>query len=333
MSHRLDFPRAGVARIGWLALPRVARDRDRRRRGRPSRDRGGRRRDPRRRRQRRRRGGRRGARVVRRRDGDDRAARRRARDLLRRGDGHGAQPRLLLRGARARRAVRTSRSSCTSRCRSARSSCTTRSGRRRARCRACPPGSARCGDAHGRLPWARLVEPALRLARDGVAMPPAHVACLAMLEPVMTMREGARIYAPGGTLLEPGERARSSPGSSPRSSRSRRKARRGAYTGTIGAALLALSRERGGLLTADDLAAYARARGASRSRRRGSAGASSRAAASPACPDARAAAALRGLSPAERVVALVDALDGGRAARRRTRRTSSRSTQTATRAC
>jgi hypothetical protein len=24
MSHRLDFPREGVARIGWLAMPRVA---------------------------------------------------------------------------------------------------------------------------------------------------------------------------------------------------------------------------------------------------------------------------------------------------------------------
>src|SRR5918995_5187581 len=30
----------------------------------------------------------------------------------------------------------------------------------------------------GRLPWPRLVEPALRLARTGVSMPPAHVACL-----------------------------------------------------------------------------------------------------------------------------------------------------------
>src|ERR1041384_5131799 len=49
---------------------------------------------------------------------------------------------------------------------------------------------------HGRLPWSRLVEPALRLARSGVAMPPAHVACLNMLAPVMTMREGAAIYAP-----------------------------------------------------------------------------------------------------------------------------------------
>src|SRR3954471_22749461 len=57
-------------------------------------------------------------------------------------------------------------------------------------------------DTHGRLPWPRLVEPPLRLAREGVAMPPAHVACLVMLEPVMTMREGGRMYAPGGRMLQ-----------------------------------------------------------------------------------------------------------------------------------
>src|SRR5204863_5395765 len=55
---------------------------------------------------------------------------------------------------------------------------------------------------HGRLPWARLCEPALRLARDGVDLPPAHAACLAMLEPVMTMDAGKRIYSPGGRLLQ-----------------------------------------------------------------------------------------------------------------------------------
>src|SRR5919206_2374603 len=57
---------------------------------------------------------------------------------------------------------------------------------------------------HGRLPWARLVEPALRLARAGVDFPEAHAACLAMLAPVMTMDAGARIYAPNGTLLTAG---------------------------------------------------------------------------------------------------------------------------------
>jgi gamma-glutamyltranspeptidase / glutathione hydrolase len=34
---------------------------------------------------------------------------------------------------------------------------------------------------HGRLPWPRLVEPALRLARAGTDLPPRHAACLAML--------------------------------------------------------------------------------------------------------------------------------------------------------
>jgi len=59
----------------------------------------------------------------------------------------------------------------------------------------------------GRLPWARLVEPALALARAGVTMPPAHAACLAMLAPVFTMQpDGARIYAPAGRPLEAGER-------------------------------------------------------------------------------------------------------------------------------
>ncbi|MBA3475473.1 MAG: gamma-glutamyltransferase, partial [Actinobacteria bacterium] len=58
----------------------------------------------------------------------------------------------------------------------------------------------------GRLPWARLVEPALALAHSGVTMPPAHAACLAMLAPVFTMQpDGARIYAPAGRPLEAGE--------------------------------------------------------------------------------------------------------------------------------
>jgi gamma-glutamyltranspeptidase/glutathione hydrolase len=59
---------------------------------------------------------------------------------------------------------------------------------------------------HGRLPWQRLVDPALELARSGVTLPPAHAACLAMLAPVYTMQSrGAAIYAPGGRLLESGD--------------------------------------------------------------------------------------------------------------------------------
>lgn len=59
--------------------------------------------------------------------------------------------------------------------------------------------------AHGRLPWSRLVEPALRLAREGVPLLPAHARCLAMLEPVMTLNRGVELHAPGGTLLTEGD--------------------------------------------------------------------------------------------------------------------------------
>ena len=57
---------------------------------------------------------------------------------------------------------------------------------------------------HGRVPWPRLIEPALRLARDGVALLPAHARCLAMLEPVMTLNRGADLHAPDGSLLGEG---------------------------------------------------------------------------------------------------------------------------------
>jgi len=118
-----------------------------------------------------------------------------------------------------------------------------------------PAGLVALWEAHGRLPWPRLVEPSLRLAADGVEFPPAHAACLAMLAPVMTMNEGAAIYSPGGELLAAGERLEQ-PGlvaalgalaEDPSS----------VYAGSIGAQLLALSNERGGLLTQADLDGYA----------------------------------------------------------------------------
>ena len=118
-----------------------------------------------------------------------------------------------------------------------------------------PAGLVALWEAHGRLPWPRLVEPAVRLAETGVEFPPAHAACLAMLAPVMTMNEGAELYSPGGELLAGGGRLEQ-PGLA---------AALGAvaedpasvYRGSVGAQLLALCRERGGLVTQDDLDAYA----------------------------------------------------------------------------
>jgi gamma-glutamyltranspeptidase/glutathione hydrolase len=107
----------------------------------------------------------------------------------------------------------------------------------------------------GRLPWPRVVEPALRLAREGVDFPPAHASCLAMLAPVMTMDAGARIYSPGGRLLEAGARL-VQPGLVRALELVRDEGAASVYRGSLGTALLALSDERGGLLTRSDLDAY-----------------------------------------------------------------------------
>ena len=107
----------------------------------------------------------------------------------------------------------------------------------------------------GRLPWPRIVEPALRLARDGVELPPAHAACLAMLAPVMTMDAGERIYSPGGRLLEAGDRLEQ-PGLVAALEIVRDEGPQTVWGGTLAEALLSLSEERGGLLTRADLESY-----------------------------------------------------------------------------
>ena len=109
--------------------------------------------------------------------------------------------------------------------------------------------------AHGRLPWSRVVEPALRLARGAVPMPAAHASCLRMLEVVMTVNEGAGIYAPGGSLLEEGDLLRQ-PGLVTVLEALAAEGPRSPYEGTIGRALLRLMEERGGLVTDDDLCGY-----------------------------------------------------------------------------
>jgi gamma-glutamyltranspeptidase / glutathione hydrolase len=118
-----------------------------------------------------------------------------------------------------------------------------------------PAGLGALHAAHGRLPWQRLVEPALRLAHDGVDFPPAHAACLAMLEPVMTMNEGATIYAPGGELLAAGGRLRQ-PGLVRALELLVEEGPDSFYDGSIARALLALMEERNGLVTRTDLEAY-----------------------------------------------------------------------------
>ena len=119
-----------------------------------------------------------------------------------------------------------------------------------------PAGLDALWRAHGRLPWAELVEPALQVARTGVVMPKAHASCLAMLEPVMTMREGAAMYAPGGRLLAEGDLLRQ-PGLVPALELIRDEGATSVYTGSIAAALVELMAARQGSVTVEDLASYA----------------------------------------------------------------------------
>jgi gamma-glutamyltranspeptidase / glutathione hydrolase len=118
-----------------------------------------------------------------------------------------------------------------------------------------PAGLDALWSKHGRLPWPRLVEPALRLARGAVPMPAAHASCLAMLAPVMTMNEGERIYSPGGSLLEEGDPLRQ-PGLVPALEALAAEGPRSVYEGTIASALLGLMDQRGGLVTEEDLRSY-----------------------------------------------------------------------------
>ena len=173
-----------------------------------------------------------------------------------------------------------------------------------------PAGLEALWRRYGGLEWPRLVEPALRIARSGVEMTTAQSTCLAMLAPVMTMNEGARIYAPGGELLATGQLLEQ-PGLARALELVGAEGAASVYTGSIANSLLELMDERGGLVTRDDLESY-RAEwrepvvvpylGARFHTRSGLSGVPETL---PRMPR------LEGLDEPERAVALAQALDGG----------------------
>ena len=173
-----------------------------------------------------------------------------------------------------------------------------------------PAGLGELWRRFGRLGWADLFEPALRLARTGVELPPAHAACLRMLAPVMTMDAGAGIYAPGGALLRSGELLRQ-PGLETALARLAEEGAGSAYTGSLADDLLRLMGERGGRVTAEDLRRYeprwvelvdVRYAGVRFLTRGGLSG----------VPETLARLRrLRGLTPRDRVLALAAAFEGG----------------------
>lgn len=109
--------------------------------------------------------------------------------------------------------------------------------------------------AHGRTPWPELVAPARRLAADGVPLRPKQAELLGMLAALMCDGEGAPIYAPEGRPLRGGE----APVQPAIVHALDLLADEGPSTwadGTCAQILLALMEERGGAITADDLATY-----------------------------------------------------------------------------
>jgi gamma-glutamyltranspeptidase/glutathione hydrolase len=169
-----------------------------------------------------------------------------------------------------------------------------------------PAALAALWQEHGRLPWARVVEPALRLAHQGVRMPPAHVACLQMLEPVMTMNRGAELYAPGGALLGVGDFLHQ-PGLVSALEALAGEGAESVYHGAISDALLAVDGVR---LTREDLRRY-RARWAAPVEVEYAGTRVLTRAGLTGMPEAVSRLPPLGeLSPTERVLALLDALDG-----------------------
>jgi gamma-glutamyltranspeptidase / glutathione hydrolase len=116
-----------------------------------------------------------------------------------------------------------------------------------------PAGLEALWQAGGRLPWRRVVEPAVRLAAGGTALTPAHARVLAMLEPVFVTARGEALYAPGGSTLRQGATVRQ-PGLVEAMECLAEEGARSVYRGTLGEALLQVP---GIGVEAGDLATYA----------------------------------------------------------------------------
>jgi gamma-glutamyltranspeptidase / glutathione hydrolase len=109
---------------------------------------------------------------------------------------------------------------------------------------------------YGSLPWATLFEPAIELARDGVELNEAQAYLHALLDAILRHSPESRaIYGPAGKCLTVGDRLRMSDLATTLEVLRDRGAQ-DFYTGEIGHLIAAFQAERGGSVTAEDLAAY-----------------------------------------------------------------------------
>jgi gamma-glutamyltranspeptidase/glutathione hydrolase len=115
-----------------------------------------------------------------------------------------------------------------------------------------------CGEVHGRwgrLPWDRVVAPAIVLARDGVVLPAPQARTLISVAPALLPGDGAGIYAPGGRLLAGGDLLHH-PGLDEALAILAAEGPSSFYTGQVGRAMVDAVRAGGGALGPADLAAY-----------------------------------------------------------------------------
>ena len=109
---------------------------------------------------------------------------------------------------------------------------------------------------HGRLPWRRLVEPAVALARDGFVLSYERAASLAAVLPRMARYPASlAAFSNRGAPYEPGERLRQ-PDLAATLERIAEQGPDGFYRGRTAALVAREMAERGGLITEADLAAY-----------------------------------------------------------------------------
>ncbi|GII26109.1 gamma-glutamyltransferase [Planosporangium mesophilum] len=123
---------------------------------------------------------------------------------------------------------------------------------------AVPGVPAGIGEVHrrwGRLPWQRVVAPAVTLARSGVVLPAAQARTLVSIAPAMIPGVGAAIYSPGGKLLEGGDLL-FHPGLDVALTALANDGPEVFYTGWIGEQLVKTVRAGGGAIGPADLAGY-----------------------------------------------------------------------------
>ncbi|MEZ5874318.1 MAG: gamma-glutamyltransferase [Hyphomicrobiales bacterium] len=110
--------------------------------------------------------------------------------------------------------------------------------------------------ALGRLPMKRLVEPAVRAARQGFPLTTFQAYLFTVIAPILQESDGTRaIFAPGGKLMTAGETFRNE-GLAETLEWLAEDGVRLFLDGDIGQAIVHQSRDLGGHLTADDLKSY-----------------------------------------------------------------------------